>query len=61
MSYIGMKTCPECGGAGQVEYEVPVVDYEHGGYLDTEWGDCENCGGTGEIEDWEDEDDDEQL
>jgi RecJ-like exonuclease len=55
MTYIGMKTCPVCEGEGQLEYEVPVVDYNHGGYLDTEWGDCERCGGTGEVEDWEDE------
>jgi DnaJ-class molecular chaperone len=56
MTYIGLKTCPECSGNGQLEYEVPVVDYVNGGYLDTEWGDCENCGGTGEVEDWEDDD-----
>jgi hypothetical protein len=24
-------------------------------YLYTEWGTCENCGETGEIEDWQDE------
>jgi hypothetical protein len=42
MTYIGMKTCP-------------VVDHYHGGYLDTEMGDCDRCGGTGEVEDWEDE------
>jgi DnaJ-class molecular chaperone len=55
MTYIGMKTCPECNGSGEIEYEVPVVDYVNGGYLDTEWGTCENCGGTGEIEDWQDD------
>ena len=53
ITYIGMKTCPVCEGEGQLEYEVPVVDYNHGGYLDTEWGDCDHCGGTGEVEDWE--------
>ena len=58
MTYLGMKTCPECNGEGELEYEVPVADYgaPHGGFLDTEWGPCENCGGTGEIEDWEDDD-----
>ena len=55
MTYIGMKTCHECNGSGELEYEVPVVDYVNGGYLDTEWGTCENCGGTGEIEDWQDD------
>jgi RecJ-like exonuclease len=56
MTYIGMKTCPVCDGEGRLEYEVPVVDhYHHGGYLDTEMGDCDRCGGTGEVEDWEDE------
>ena len=53
MTYIGMKTCPVCDGEGRLEYEVPVVDHYHGGYLDTEMGDCERCGGTGEVEDWE--------
>lgn len=58
MTYLGLKTCPKCDGEGQLEYEFPVADYgaPHGGFLDTEWGDCDQCGGTGEIEDWEDED-----
>jgi DnaJ-class molecular chaperone len=47
------KTCPECNGSGKLEYEIPIVDYANGGYLYTEWGTCENCGGTGEIEDWQ--------
>lgn len=55
MTYIGMKTCPECNGSGELEYEVPVVDYVNGGYLDTEWGPCEFCNGTGEQEDWQDD------
>jgi len=47
MTYIGLKTCPKCEGAGQLEYEFPVADYgaPHGGFLDTEWGDCDQCGG----------------
>jgi DnaJ-class molecular chaperone len=57
MSAAHMKTCPECNGEGEVEYEIPVVDYVNGGYLTTKWDDCQNCGGTGEIDDWDDEDD----
>lgn len=41
--------CPECGGGGRAEYEVPVVDYEHGGYLKGEMRDCERCEGSGEV------------
>ena len=53
-----MIDCPECGGAGVVEYEVavPMSFSNPVGFLDTEVGDCENCHGTGQIEaDWEDE------
>ena len=56
MTYIGMKTCPVCEGEGKLEYAVPVVDYVYGGSFDVEWGDCDRCGGTGEVEDWEDDD-----
>ena len=27
------KLCEICNGDGEVEYEIAVVDYEHGGYL----------------------------
>ena len=58
MTYIGMKTCPVCEGDGEVEYEVPVPDYGswHGGFFGTEWGTCDRCSGSGEVEDWEDDD-----
>lgn len=49
--------CPECGGEGRREYEVPVVDWRHGGYLSSEWATCEMCFGLGEITVETDEDD----
>jgi hypothetical protein len=55
MTYLGLKVCPDCEGLGRVEYELPVIDYVNGGYLDSRWGDCERCSGTGEIEDWEED------
>ena len=44
--------CPECGGAGEYEVDVPMP---HGfgrdvGYLDSEWVTCEECGGEGQVE-----------
>jgi len=47
-----MIDCPECGGAGVVEYEIAVsMSFSNPiGFLDTEVGDCENCHGTGQIE-----------
>jgi len=44
------RDCPECNGTGEAEYEVPVVDHVHGGFLDTEIRECSNCGGSGEVE-----------
>ena len=43
--------CPDCEGQGLQEYEFGVPDYGgwNGGYLDSEFGDCERCGGLGEI------------
>lgn len=57
MTYIGLKTCPVCCGEGVCAYEDPVVDYEHGGYLEEVIDTCDTCNGTGEVEDWEDDDD----
>jgi len=42
--------CPECGGEGRCEYEVAVIDWEHGGYLKGERMTCERCQGDGVIE-----------
>ena len=48
--------CPECGGEGRCEYEVAVVDYEHGGYLAGKMMECQLCEGYGEITVEEEED-----
>lgn len=53
-----IKPCPECDGEGMATWEEPVIDHEHGGYLQEVQGECWNCGGSGEIEDWDDEDND---
>jgi len=44
------KICEECGGEGRLEYERPVVDWDHGGYLEGYMDDCETCNGLGELE-----------
>jgi len=51
--------CPECDGEGRCEYEraVPMSNSNPYGYLEDYWADCENCGGTGIIEDDLDDDD----
>jgi len=45
------EQCPECCGTGQVEYEVekPHAGGFNEGYIDTKWGDCEECEGTGTV------------
>ena len=47
--------CPDCESWGRCEYEKPVVDYVNGGFLDTVWDTCENCDGSGEIEEEDEE------
>ena len=47
-----MAECPECGGAGEYEVDVPMP-HNAGrdvGYLDSRWETCEECGGEGEVE-----------
>ena len=47
------KTCPECEGQGTVLYER-VFTHNYGrdvGFIEEYEDTCENCGGTGEIED----------
>ena len=49
------KTCPNCDGLGEVE--VPLGF--HTGNPDTDdWDvvDCDDCNGTGQVEDWDAED-----
>ena len=56
------RECPECGGEGQVTYEVPVPMSNSNpyGYLDEQLGECPNCHGSGQVEcddeDWLDGD-----
>jgi C4-type Zn-finger protein len=50
-----MKTCPVCDGEGVCAYEEAVVDYEHGGYLQEVYGECDMCYGSGEVDDEEEE------
>lgn len=45
-----MRVCPECGGVGRCDYDVPVVDYINGGFIDTVNDTCELCDGSGEVE-----------
>ena len=47
----GMKLCPECGGYGELEYERPVVNWMHGGYLEGYMDTCDKCDGEGYVED----------
>jgi RecJ-like exonuclease len=50
--------CPYCDGDGQLEYEIerPHNFNRDVGYIDTKWGECLECNGTGEIEGNDDED-----
>ena len=44
-------TCPHCKGEGQYYAEVAVVDYVNGGFLDEQLVECEECNGSGELDD----------
>jgi len=50
-----MGKCLECDGKGEAYYETPHCDYVNGGFLDLVLLPCDECNGSGEIE--EDEDD----
>ena len=56
MTDTNTKPCPECDGTGLCEYEKPVVDYMNGGFLDVVMDVCEECSGSGTIEDDGEED-----
>ena len=45
-----MRVCPECGGVGRCDYELPVINYVSGGFIDVINKTCELCHGTGEVE-----------
>lgn len=49
--------CPECGGDGRVEVDVPRPHAGgfNCGFIDTAWIECEMCQGSGEIEIEDDE------
>ena len=51
------KTCPECGGVGEAEYEEARPDPMgwRGGELVGVMRECQLCDGWGEIDDDEDE------
>lgn len=57
MATPGYKECPCCDGTGWVWAEVAHIDYAHGGEIEEVKADCPECGGSGEVEDWEDEED----
>jgi len=46
------KQCPECGGRGEIEVDVPrPMSFSRDiGEIDTEWWTCDVCHGYGEIE-----------
>ena len=47
------KECPECGGEGKVEIDVPrPANFGRDiGELYVEWQNCERCSGKGEEDD----------
>lgn len=51
------KECPECEGRGTMTYErvFPHSPNRDEGFIEEYEADCENCGGTGEVE-YDDED-----
>lgn len=54
------KQCETCDGEGGYYVEVPRPQGFHRdiGYIDEKWTECEDCGGSGEVEDddWYDDD-----
>jgi DnaJ-class molecular chaperone len=42
--------CPECDGYGQYLGEKAIVDYVNGGFYDEVLVECEECEGSGEVE-----------
>jgi DnaJ-class molecular chaperone len=39
--------CGTCYGKGVTEKDVPVIDYVNGGYIETRYEPCQECGGDG--------------
>ena len=53
-----MRRCPQCEGEGTCTYEEGVPDYVYGGYLQEVIDTCDMCYGYGEVEDWDEEEED---
>ena len=51
-----MKQCQHCFGDGEIEYAVPVVDWDRGGFLKGVIEECDVCKGEGYVEVDDDED-----
>jgi hypothetical protein len=54
-----LKACPECNGSGTIVYER-VYSHNVGrdvGFIEEYEDNCENCHGSGEIDDPDDEED----
>ncbi|MDA7891193.1 hypothetical protein N9B14_01380 [Akkermansiaceae bacterium] len=41
--------CPDCGGDGEYEVEVAVIDHSNGGFIKGIMQTCEFCDGDGEV------------
>ena len=50
---IHLKPCPECNGSGTMTYERVHRQSasNDSGFIEEYEADCDNCGGSGEIED----------
>ena len=57
----GMKTCPECNGEGEVEFERYVVNWNDGGHIEGYDDCCPTCDGDGFVTDEKDEDDEDNT
>ena len=42
-----LSYCGTCYGEGVTEKDVPVIDYVNGGYIETRYEPCQECGGDG--------------
>lgn len=42
-----LSYCDTCYGKGVTEKDVPVIDYVNGGYIETRYETCQECGGDG--------------
>lgn len=47
---MGTKTCRECFGRGQIEYDI-IKGFGHRAHPSVEIGECYVCDGTGRVDD----------